>query len=302
MVKYNLIIKYWKEAKLVETNKMSNLNRIFTRNMLRHFIDGKEDNVYSSVVRRYISDADQKNNRELISEIYRELKNNYRNEYFYKNTLLNKLLLGVHSVNTTTALTEMAIAKSKADFVLLNGKAVVYEIKTELDNLDRLSSQIDDYYKAFDHVAVVTYEKNLQQLQKVLESMDKPVGIYVLRKNGKLGTVRKPQRYTGDLDKEVIFKLLRKSEYEDIIAQRYGYLPEVTQFKYYSACKKMFLQIPIDESYLLVLRILKKRMQLEKEEFVKIPYELKFLAYFMELTYDDYQKLGVFLERQYGGA
>ena len=216
----------------METNKMSNLNRIFTRNMLRHFIDGKVDNVYSSVVRRYTSNPGKKNNRELISEIYCELKKNYRNEYFYKNTLLNKLLLGMHSVNTTTALTEMSIAKSKADFVLINGKAVVYEIKTELDNLDRLSSQIDDYYKAFDHVAVVTYEKNLQQLQKVLDNIDKPVGIYVLRKNGKLGTVRKAEKHTGDLDKEIIFKLLRKGEYEDIIAQRYGYLPEVTQFKY----------------------------------------------------------------------
>ena len=47
---------------------------------------------------------------------------------------------------------------------------------------------------------------------------------------------------------------------------------------------------------------MKKRMQLEKEEFVKIPYELKFLVYFMEFTYDDYQKLEIFLERQYGGA
>lgn len=283
----------------METNKMCNLNRIFTRNMLRHFIDGKVDNVYLSVVRHYTSYVDKKNNRELISEIYCELKNNYRNEYFYKNTLLNKLLLGVHNINTTTALTEIAIAKSKADFVLINGKAVVYEIKTELDNLERLNSQIDAYYKAFDHVAVVTYEKNLQQLQRVLDSVGKPVGIYVLRKNGKLGTVRKPQRYIGDLDKEVIFKLLRKNEYEDIIVQWYGYLPEVTQFKYYSVCKKMFLQIPIGESYLLVLRILKNRIQLEKEEFAKIPYELKFLAYFMELTYDDYKKLEIFLEHQY---
>ena len=287
---------------MMNTNKISNLNRIFTRNMLRHFIEGKVDNAYSSVVRRYISNADQKNNRELISEIYCELQNNYRNEYFYKNTLLNKLLLGVHSVNTTTALTEIAIAKSKADFILINGKAVVYEIKTELDNLERLESQIDDYYKAFEHVAVVTYEKNLKQLKKVLDNIDRPVGIYVLRKNGKLGTVRKPQKYTGDLDKEIIFKLLRKSEYEYIIAQQYGYLPEVTQFQYYSTCKKMFLQIPIEESYLQVLRILKKRMQLEKEEIVKIPYELKFLVYFMEFTYDDYQKLEIFLERQYGGA
>ena len=47
------------------------------------------------------------------------MKNNYRNEYFIRILLLNKLLLGVHSVNTTTALTEVAIAKSKADFVLI---------------------------------------------------------------------------------------------------------------------------------------------------------------------------------------
>lgn len=285
----------------METNKMSNLNRIFTRNMLRHFMDGKTDNVYATVVKRYICNPNQKKNRQLISEIYCELKNNYRNEYFYKNTLLNKLLLGVHSINTTTALTEIPIAKSKADFVLINGNAVVYEIKTELDNLERLSSQIDDYYKAFDHVAVVTFEKNLLQLQKVLDSIDKPVGIYVLRKNGKLGTIHKPQRYIEDLNKEIIFKLLRKNEYENIITHYYGYLPEVSQFKYYTACKQLFLEIPLEESYLYVLKNLKKRMQLEKQEFVKVPYELKFLAYFMELKYDDYQKLETFLEQQYGG-
>ena len=285
----------------METNKMSNLNRIFTRNMLRHFMDGKTDNVYATVVKRYICNPNQKKNRQLISEIYCELKNNYRNEYFYKNTLLNKLLLGVHSINTTTALTEIPIAKSKADFVLINGKAVVYEIKTELDNLERLSSQIDDYYKAFDHVAVVTFEKNLLQLQKVLDTIDKPVGIYVLRKNGKLGTIHKPQRYIEDLNKEIIFKLLRKNEYENIITHYYGYLPEVSQFKYYTACKQLFLEIPLEESYLYVLKNLKKRMQLEKQEFVKVPYELKFLAYFMELKYDDYQKLETFLEQQYGG-
>ncbi|MCM1181404.1 MAG: sce7726 family protein [Clostridium sp.] len=286
----------------MDISKMSIFNRIFTRNMLRLFIDGKIDHTYSSVVRRYTTEPDSKKNRELISEIYCKLQKNYRNEYFYKNTLLNKLLLGVHSVNTTTALTEVAIAKSKADFVLINGKAVVYEIKTELDNLDRLGSQIDDYYKAFDHVAVVTYEKNLTQLQKVLAYSDKPVGIYILRRNGRLGTIREPEKYTNDLNKEIMFKLLRKCEFEEIIIQQYGCLPEVTQFAYYSVCKSLFLQIPIEDAYLLVLKQLKKRMKLEQEEFIKIPYELKFLAYFMELTHEDYQKLEVFLEHQYGGV
>lgn len=286
----------------METNKMNNLNRFFTRNMLRHFMDGKEDRVYSSVVRRYIVDANNKNNGQLISEIYCELKKNYRNEYFYKNTLLNKLLLGVHSMNTTTALTEVSIAKSKADFILINGKAVVYEIKTELDNLERLTTQLEDYYKAFDHVAVVTYEENLGALQRLLDYIDKPIGIYLLRKNGCLSTVRQPERYTNDLDGEVIFKLLRKNEYEKILVEKYGILPNVTQFEQYSVCKEMFLQIPLDEAYLMVLKALKKRMKVEKKEFVKIPYELKFLVYFMDLTKKDYKNLELFLECKYGGV
>ena len=268
----------------MKINKMNSLNRIFTRNMLRLFIDGKENEVYSAVIRRYINNTEQKNNQQLISEIYSILKKNYRNEYFYKNTLLNKLLLGVHSVNTTTALTEVAIAKSKADFVLINGKAVVYEIKTELDNLERLNSQLEDYYKAFDHVAVVTYEKNLLQLQKILEFVDKPVGIYVLRRNGSLGMIREPGMYRESLDKEI------------------GELPQVTQFKYYSACKEEFFKIPIEESYIEVLKVLKERMQIVKEEFVKVPYELRFLAYFMDLKIEDYQKLEYFLECKYEGA
>ncbi|MGO5334926.1 sce7726 family protein [Enterococcus cecorum] len=286
----------------MENNKLNILNRFFTRNMIRHFLEGETDTIYSSVVRKYTSNTNQKNNQELIAEVYNVLKKSYRNEYFYKNTLLNKLLLGVHSVNTTTALTEISIAKSKADFVLINGKAITYEIKTELDNLERLNSQINDYYKAFDHVAVVTYENNLQQLNEVLNCIDKPVGIYILRRNGRLGMIRRPERYCADLDNNVMFKLLRKTEYEYILMKKYGYLPNVTQFKYYSECKKLFLQIPIEESYSLVLNVLKKRTSLEKKEFINIPYELKFLAYFMELNSEDYQKLNLFLESSYGGV
>lgn len=279
--------------------KIENLNNFFTRNTFRHLIDGKPDNVYSSVVERYISNTDQKTNGELIREIYKELKDNYRNEYFYKNTLLNKLLLDDYDLNTATAITELPIARSKADFILINDNAVVYEIKTELDNLNRLNSQVDDYYKAFDHVAVVTYKENLEPLQKVLAEINRPVGIYILKKNGNLSAIKEPQSYIDNLDKEVIFKILRKREQEEIIRHWYGYLPHVTQFQYYDVWKKMFADISIEESYPLVLKELKKRNQQMKEEFAKVPYELKFLAYFMNLKKKDYQNLESFLERKY---
>lgn len=263
-------------------NNINILNRIFTRNTFRHWIDLTSDKTYKSVVKRYVVNPDNKNNEQLISEIYCELKNNYRNEYYYKNTLLNKLLLGVHSINSTTALTEIAIAKSKADFVMINGKAVVYEIKTELDNLDRLDSQINDYYKAFNRVVVVTCEENLLALQRKLDCIDKPIGIYILQKNGRFKIERKPEDYNDCIDAEVLFKIMRKPEFEEVILKKIGKLPNVSQFKYYTECKKMFYTLPIEEAYSCFLKQLKKRNVIIKDEFYKVPYELKFLAYFLE--------------------
>ena len=102
------------------------LNRFFTRNTFKQVIDDGESPAYIAAIRRYIVDSTKKTNGECISEIYQHLKKEYQNEYFYKNTLLNKLLLGIHSPRTTTALTEVPVGNSKADFILINGKAVVY--------------------------------------------------------------------------------------------------------------------------------------------------------------------------------
>ena len=152
----------------MEMNNSLLINRFFTRNTFREIIEDGFSSAYSEVLDKYVVDYYNKTNNECISEIYSYLKNNYRNEYYYKNTLLNKLLLGLHSVRTTTALTEVPIAKSKADFILINGKAVVYEIKTPLDNFDRLMGQIEDYYKVFTRVVVVTGEGEYVSLSKKL--------------------------------------------------------------------------------------------------------------------------------------
>ena len=104
-------------------SKTNILNNFFTKNTFYHCYEDGQDKIYDQVISRYIEQTSGKNNLQLVSEVYSILKKYYRNEYFYKNTLLNKLLLGVYSVNTTTALTEVPIANSKTDFVLINGKA-----------------------------------------------------------------------------------------------------------------------------------------------------------------------------------
>ena len=281
---------------------MSSLNRIFTRNMLKQFINGEYCDAYNYAVNKFTTDYISKKNKVIIEEFYNNLRKNYRNEYFYKNTLFNKLLLGVHSVNTTTGLTEVSISKSKADFIMINGKANVYEIKTELDNLERLKFQILDYYKAFDHVTVVSYENNLMNIQDIIRQLDRPVGIRVIRKNGSIGEIKKTERFHKDLDKEVIFKILRKYEYESILNSYYGYIPEVSQFDHYTVCKNMFYDIPLIDSYPLFLKVLKKRVDIDSNNLKMIPYELKFLAYFMGLSDSDFLKLNRFLECVYTGG
>ena len=152
------------------------LNRFFTQYVFNDLVMNYKNNTYCTVVRRYLKNENDCSNGEIISKIYKYMSRNYRNEYFYQNTMLNKLLLGRHSLNTTTALTQIPIGKSKADFVMINGKAVVYEIKTELDSFERLDNQLNDYFKAFDHVCVVTCESNYEKLNKILEG--RSVGIY----------------------------------------------------------------------------------------------------------------------------
>lgn len=269
------------------------LNRFFTRNTFKQVIDDGESPAYIATIHRYIVDCSCKTNQECISEIYQHLKSEYQNEYYYKNTLLNKLLLGVHSPRTTTALTEVPVANSKADFILINGKAIVYEIKTALDNFDRLNGQIEDYYKAFSRVIVVTSEKNYNEVHQRLRNS--PAGICLLTKKGTLSVRKEPIEYCGALSKPVMFKILRKNEYEQIMIKCFGSLPDVSQFEYYRACQTLFESLPTDVACKMFIQALKLRTKIDIVEYSKIPYELKFLIYFSNYKKSDYAKLCRFL-------
>ncbi|WP_273853116.1 sce7726 family protein [Guptibacillus spartinae] len=275
------------------------LNRLFTRNIFMDLINENDNSLYSTCVERYVNNITSTKNRALISEIYNYLKKEYRNEYYYKNTLLNKLLLGRHSLNTTTALSEIPINKSKADFVLINGKATVYEIKTELDTFDRLDSQLHDYYKAFNNVCVVTSESNYQKAKRMLE--DTNVGICILTDRNTISTRQKPQEDNSKLDHTVLFKVLRKYEFENILLSHYGKLPVTSQVKYYKTCYKMFASIEIDLAYRYVIQQLKQRGFIEIDEYKSVPYELKFMVYFSKYRKNDYLKLNNFLIKHWRG-
>lgn len=264
-------------------------------------VNTNSNTTYGTVIQRFVNDPEDKDNSTLISEVYKFMSKSYRNEYFYQNTLLNKLLLGKHSINTTTALTQIPISKSKADFILINGKAVVYEIKTELDTFERLHSQLRDYFKAFNHVCVVTSESHYDRAISMLK--DTPVGIYVLTSHNTISQKlrKEPTEDNSHLDYTAIFKVLHKREYENILLQYFNELPITSQAFYYGECLKQFTQIPKLKAYEMALKQLKRRNRIAISEFDKIPYALKSLVYFSSPSKSDWQAIDVFLNQRYGG-
>ncbi|GBF77403.1 hypothetical protein PA598K_05952 [Paenibacillus sp. 598K] len=274
------------------------LNRVFSRNVWRGLIEGSDREAFAAAMQACVPERADKSNRQLVEEMYGILRKSYRNEYFYKNTLLNKLLLGVHKPTTTTALTELGIGKAKADFVLINGRATVYEIKTELDNLERMASQIEHYYQAFSQVCIVAGETHLEAIRR--RWAGSTVGIIVLTNKDTLRELQKPQDHPAGLDAAVMFGMLRKAEFEQLLLRQCGELPAVSQFDYYRTCKRMLTQLNPDVWHADFIRVLKQRHSVEVELYRRVPYALKFLAYFLELKRDDYERMEAFLEEKEG--
>ena len=272
------------------------LNRFFSRNALANVLDKTNAGVFSAMIRTYFPNEVFATKAEVFQKTYHHLRKEYRNEYYFKNTLLNKLLINRHRVSTTTALTEVPIGKSVADIIMINGKAQVYEIKTDLDNIDRIESQISDYYKAFDHVSVVTCEQRLQCIAAVIPST---VGLHVLNKRESISTIREPIEDRSHLDLQTIFRIMLKSEFEAVV-RRYYPLPSVTQFEYYDACFRLLEALNINTVYSNFLEQLKSRRKIfDNNLFLQVPEELRFLVYFSSYKKADYEKLQGFLSEEY---
>lgn len=288
------------------TDSSRAINRVFTRKVICDLLQGKQNDVFDCVVKRYVDDPESKKYGELISEIYAYLGKRQRNEYYYMNTLLNKLLDGIHNVNTTTALSQVHIGHSIADFVIINGESQVYEIKSDLDNFERLFYQLSDYYQAFSKVSVLVSVYELEKVKQILSdfgAMGEAVGIYVLSERNTIFNkerCREPVEFNDMLDHTNIFKLLRKFEYEKVLLKYFGKIPDSEPVFHFKICLEQFKKIPILAAQKLSCQALKKRNKITVGDFDSIQSELKSVIYFSGLI-NKLPELNEMLKRTYRG-
>lgn len=265
------------------------LTSFFSRKTVQQLSVAGWSQTYADTVLRIVEHPETKTNRECIEEIYQYLASHYKNEYYYKNEMLNQLVQ-----SEDTAIVELPATGSIADFIILNDSATVYEIKTALDNFDRLESQISDYSRAFAKVAVVIPAEKLDSLLQKIDNSK--VGI-VIETNGQFSVYREPTVDMSRLSHRAMFGVLRKPEYSAIIKQWFGSLPEVSDFEYYETCYDLFSQIPMQEAYQLFVDILKKRKL--QQDISAIPHGFRGLVYFMKLNRREYARFLNFLDQKF---
>lgn len=125
---------------------------------------------------------------ETINKAYDMLRREgNRTDYVYRNAIIDKVVVGKHSINTATPIHEFRVGSSLADLVVLNGTSTVYEIKSERDTFKRLASQIINYSKVFERTYVVTSATKLRSLE---HELPEHVGIITLSRDYTLQTVR----------------------------------------------------------------------------------------------------------------
>ena len=265
------------------------LTSFFSRKTVRQLSVAGWNQAYEDTVLRIVDNPESKTNCECINEVYRYLASYYQDEYFFKNEILNQL---VHSEDT--AIVELPVSGSIADFIIVNDSATVYEIKTVLDNFDRLDSQISDYFRAFAKVAVVIPAEKLDSL---LRKIDNPKLGIVIETNGQFSVYREPVEDMSHLSHRAMFGILRKPECSAIIKAWFSSLPEVSDFEYYEACCDLFSQIPMPEGYSLFVDILKKRKL--QQDISAIPHGFRGLVYFMKLNRREYARFLNFLDQKF---
>ena len=123
------------------------------------------------------------------------------------------------SDSSTKVIHEMDVCtgSSRIDVTVINGKIHGYEIKSEQDTLERLSSQVESYNKIFDTVTIVTGEKHIDKVTNIVPEW---WGIYyVTSKKNNLELKRKRQsRINNSIDILQVTQLLWKDELTEILA------------------------------------------------------------------------------------
>jgi hypothetical protein len=282
----------------VEHDFNRSISRIFTNPLFKQIAQTGDNDYFFSKIKKYdffLQNESGDKVKNIISHAYDYLSKNYRNEYVYKNTIFNNILLGRHSLRTATMLNEFKIGNSIADIVIINGTSTVYEIKTELDSPEKLLKQIQDYKKVFAKVFLVVHHTLAHKYLPLIQNST--TGLLSLSERLNLTTVKEGIDDYSCLCNDTMMKSLRKQEYSCIVKKHTGAIPRVSNIRFFSECLALAREIDSKLLHDMMLVELRKRKPIASAflESENLPKELKHICLCINPSKEEYGNLHHFL-------
>lgn len=234
---------------------------IFTSATFKKIIQDNDSNYFSIRAKRvceYLSEEVKwVSNLDYLKGAYQVLIDNYKNEYYFKNSIIKQLIDTYKNKEEFTIFSEFKINKSIADLVLVNGIDKVFEIKTELDKPDRLKNQVYDYRKVFSEVVIVVSYTQVDKYLPLAKELN--IGLTILNEYHELQEIQTGEKTKKYFDLETIIKCLRKNECSSIYEEITGYQPNVSNIEYLDECFRVYRQVELETIQKMVLDKLKQR-------------------------------------------
>jgi len=197
---------------------------------------------------------------EFLDDALERLKRRqHRHEYIYKAAITKKILLGTHSLQTASMITEFRVGSCKADVVILNGTATAYEIKSERDSLSRLQRQIDCYMQVFASTNVIAGENHIDDIIGMVPS---EVGVLKLSGRYHISVIREARDSTERTCSHAIFDAVNLSEATAILADNEIVVPCVPNTQRHSILREAFIALPPAVAHRGMVKALKQSRNL----------------------------------------
>ena len=206
-----------------------------------------------------------------LNWVYRYLQKSYRNEYIYKNELINKYIVRKLGKTSSVAVNEFRVGDAIADLTLFNGESQCFEIKSDLDSPQRLSMQMESYQRVFEKCYILIPHESYGIYHGLV---DDAVGILSLRycKNGQISIqIEREARRNEFVDVNVLMRSVRAVEYRWMVKQAYGTLPDVSDFEMFDACKTKLGELTSDKLHKLFCEAVKTRKTKVRDLVETIP-------------------------------
>lgn len=182
-----------------------------------------------------------------------------RDEYIYRSAISHKVLMGTHSLRSASMLNEFRAGSCRADLVILNGTATVYEIKSERDSLVRLANQVENYKRVFAKVNVIASESHVDG---VLSTVPEDIGVICLSKRFQITTVREAIDSPGQICPVTVFESLRSAEAAAILKALGVSVPHLPNTQRHAAFRRLFADLHPATLHAEMVRTLKRTRNL----------------------------------------